>query len=512
MKEAKLPLWLVCALVVSGCAVHSLSPAIADDATPDYLDNVPEEHRAVVTREAHDRVAGELTDLFARDAGGEVLDHDLIARIAASPCGDSLTRLVADFFLDDRVRPALDLVAQGLRDLPVDYHAVNPWKPATDGAELLRLMIGDFLEWCVFLPQINGSNDNGLEFIQRFAWFYFRNPPGKDFVQGRNPLDPSELMTTGLEFTNSFSDQRGRFMDSPASSRCIGQWIEDPRIEIGDYKLQRPSDYDSWNAFFSREIIQPVDDGPIPSRPVTMPDRDYVVSAPTDCIMNPLVQVLDQDGVLVRRLIENPLQEDTVLDVKGIPIDLDRLLGSAPAELKARFVGGTGLSCVLMPNTYHHFHAPVSGVVQHAEVVKHREQDGRRLPEGTFGYFDWPNWVPVDGNVGRPGTDFSQFEAFERGVVIIEVTYQALDGSDLTGWVASIPVGLDTIGSVFLDADVEKGFRVTRGETRLGGFLYGGSLDILLFSRGLASGVIQTRLGNQITLLNVGDEPQGSCP
>jgi phosphatidylserine decarboxylase len=96
---------------------------------------------------------------------------------------------------------------------------------------------------------------------------------------------------------------------------------------------------------------------------------------------------------------------------------------------------------------------------------------------------------------------------FQRGVIIIEVKYADLDGTELTGYVASVPVGLDTIGSVVLDGDIVPGKVVKRGYTRLGNFFYGGSLDILLFSKGLASGVIQTRLGNQITLFNVGTPP-----
>ncbi len=490
-----------------------LAPAaVAQESGSGYAENVPEALRDLVSPEDFDAVAGTLAEA-RQGAVRDPLDLELLARIAASPCGDSLADLLLDFYLEKEVPPALDLVASGMRELPPGYHAVNPWKAAEDGSELLRLMLEDFLEWCVFLPQINGSDDNGLEHIQRFAWFYYKNAAAKDFVQGRNPLDPSETLATGLEFTNAFSNQRGDFMSSAASRRCVPQWVADPRIEISDYKKQQASDYDSWNDFFAREITQPVKNGPIPSRPVTMPDRDYVVSAPTDCIMNPLVQVLMEDGAVRRRMIENPLQDDTVLDVKGIPIGLDRLLGRAPQDLKDKFVGGTGLSCVLMPNTYHHFHTPVSGTVRHAEVISKRVEDGETLPEGTFGYIDWPNWVPLDGNVGRPGTDFSQFEAFERGVVIIEVRYEDLDGTELVGWVASIPVGLDTIGSVVLDPDVEKGFEVTRGETRLGNFYYGGSLNIMLFSEGLASGVVQTRLGNQITLLNVGEPPQAPvCP
>jgi phosphatidylserine decarboxylase len=121
---------------------------------------------------------------------------------------------------------------------------------------------------------------------------------------------------------------------------------------------------------------------------------------------------------------------------------------------------------------------------------------------GTFGYFDWPNWVASDGNVGRLGTDFSQFEVFQRGVIIIKVKYTGVDNRVLTGYVASIPVGLDTIGSVVLDPSTVVGSVLKKGYSRLGNFLYGGSLNILLFSRGLASPVVQTRLGNQITILN----------
>ena len=244
----------------------------------------------------------------------------------------------------------------------------------------------------------------------------------------------------------------------------------------------------------------------IPSRPTTLPDRDYVVSAPTDCIMNPLVQVLDAGGEIgqVRALIDNPLTANTIIDVKSYPIALNQLLGNAPESLKQKFVGGTGVACVLMPNTYHHFHTPVTGEVVHAEVV----EIGSNGALGTYGYFDWPNWVPREGNVGQPGTDFSQFEVFQRGVVIIKISYAGAEpGEVLEGYVASIPVGLDTIGSVVLDSDIVPGAQVKRGYTRLGNFYYGGSLNILLFSKGIASPAIQVRLGNQIAILNAGNAP-----
>ena len=137
-----------------------------------------------------------------------------------------------------------------------------------------------------------------------------------------------------------------------------------------------------------------------------MPERDYVIVSPTDSIMNPLVQQVEKSpGVYARTYIENPLQLNTVLDVKNIPISVNDLLGTVPEDIKTKFVGGSGLTCVLMPNTYHHFHSPVDGTVIHAEVVK----TGTQGTPGTFGYPDFPNWVPLDGNVGRPARISASF-------------------------------------------------------------------------------------------------------
>lgn len=139
--------------------------------------------------------------MIEQRCGGRTLPADFVFRVAASPCGESLADLILEFYLNEELAPALDLVTAGLRDPPEDYHEVNPWKSALDGVELLELMVEDFLDWCTFLPQINGSFDNGLEFIQRFAWFYYHNPAAIDFVQGRNPRDPSQPLATGLRFT-----------------------------------------------------------------------------------------------------------------------------------------------------------------------------------------------------------------------------------------------------------------------------------------------------------------------
>lgn len=440
---------------------------------------------------------------------------------AESPCAASLDYLRDKYASDKETRKAFDRIHAGLRRMPDGYSYggshENPWRAAKDGKQLHENMISMFKTWCTALPEIEGDEDNALDPILYFAWMYYKNDAGRDFVQGRNPSSPKQPLDTGPTFLAKWTTEYLAYMNSPASAKRIRQWVKDPRIEIDDYIKTKAKDYKNWNEFFARNL-KSTPNGDYPSRPVTMPERNYVIVAPTDCIMNPLVQIQKQDEQsYTRKFIENPLQLDTVLDVKNIPISVNDMLGTVADDIKQQFVGGSGLACVLMPNTYHHFHSPVDGTVIHAEVVK----NGTPGTPSTFGYNDFPNWVPLDGNVGRPGTDFSQFQAFQRGVIVIKVEYDNLPGETpgkLTGYVASIPVGLDSVGSVVLNTcDSTRTDRVNcftvggqavKGKTKFGNFLFGGSLNIMLFSTNMVSPAIQTRMGNQIGIINIGESPK----
>jgi len=471
-----------------------------------YDQAVPEAFRSLVSEVDYDINLIGAAPSF--EAG--ILSNDQISYMAGSPCADALISF-QNAMADGRstYAPLLARINAGLVSPPVGYtpeNAPNMWAQpvGTDPyTGLLRQFADVFTKWCVFLPQIDGDEDNGLAYIQMIGWFYYQNPDAQIFTQGVNPMTGEDDPVLA-KFLKNFSDQRGDFMNSRPSTLYVEQWSDDPRIEIGDYVV--PEDgFKNWNDFFER-AIKTAPDGSIPSRPVTMPDRSYVVASPTDCIMNPLVQTLNLGGDRgqVRALIDNPLELNTVIDVKSYPLSMDRMLAGAPDVLKQAFVGGSGLSCILMPNTYHHYHAPVDGVIEYAEIV--RVGDGSAA--GTYGYYDFPNWVPLNGNVAQAGTDFSQFEVFQRGVIIMKVTYSGAEtGDQITGYVAQIPVGLNTIGSVTFDEGTVAGAQVTKGVTRLGGFLYGGSLNILLFSKGISSAAVQTRLGNQIAILNAGESP-----
>ena len=472
-----------------------------------YDQAVPSDLRSVVTRADYD--ANLAIALPSVEAG--ILSGRQISLMAGSPCAASLIAFENAMVKGrETYAPLMARINAGFTPPPVGYtpeNMPNMWSvpTGTDPFEGLMVHFAEFFTaWCVFLPQIQGDEDNGLAFIQDIGWFYYQNPDAQSFTQGVNPMTGEEDRVFA-DFLEVFSNQRGDFMDTPASTRYVEQWATDPRIEIEDYQIKNPADYPSWNAFFSRSITTNPD-GTIPSRPVTMPERSYVVVSPTDCIMNPLVQTLNlgAERGQVRALIDNPLELNTVIDVKDYPLSMDRLLAGAPDELKQAFVGGSGLSCILMPNTYHHYHAPVDGTIKYAEIVT----VGSGSAAGTYGYYDFPNWVPLNGNVAQAGTDFSQFEVFQRGVIIIETTYSgSYPGEKITGYVAQIPVGLNTIGSVTFDDTTVEGAEVTKGVTRLGGFLYGGSLNILLFSKDIASPTVQTRLGNQINILNAGTAP-----
>lgn len=368
------------------------------------------------------------------------------------PCAESINTLVDTYQKDDRFKEMMDAAFENTQQTPPGYSAKNPWigKGMPDLVKFLE-------EWCTFLPQIHGSNDTGLQNIQDFALFYYQNPFGVAFVQ----------LSPGREIMQDFVRQRGAYLDSPASTKIVAEWLKDPRIEKSDYNIPNPKAADggfkSYNEFFSRTLKDQAT-----SRPQTMPDRDYIIAAPTDCLMNSIPQSI--------KTINTPIS------TKGNEaLNIVELLDGSPHA--KRFVGGTALSCVLMPNTYHHYHSPVSGTVVEARVVD----------DPFFGHPDFPNWVPNNGNVGAPGADFSPYENFQRGYFIID--------TGKYGHVAMVAVGLNTISSVVFQPpfdNLKKPTKVTRGD-HLGNFLYGGSLFIMIFEKDrYESDAIQVRLGNQI--------------
>jgi phosphatidylserine decarboxylase len=325
-------------------------------------------------------------------------------------------------------------------DLWPNPTAVNPWK-GKNFSDLLKF----FGEWYQLTPTPNGAQDE-FNYIEKFAWFYYQNEFGQKIV-GEDP---------GLNWTRQFVEARGKFLESPESNVTIKQWMDDPSIRMEQY-IVPPDGFKSFNQFFIRDLLPG-------TRTVASPLDDSVLVSPTDCVLN-MIEPLTPD-------VKVPTKLNQKLNVTEL------LNGSEYAKY---FENGTAISCILMPTTYHHYHSVVSG-----KVVESQED----VAGAYWGIKDFATFYNAR-NFGY-GSNYSVFEQFRRGYLVIKTKEY--------GYVAMIPVGLDTIGSVvfedkFSNVTANNPVPVYKGE-KLGHFEYGGSLVITLIEQGISS--ITTPQGQQI--------------
>ena len=200
-------------------------------------------------------------------------------------------------------------------------------------------------------------------------------------------------------------------------------------------------------------------------RPVARPNDNSVIVSPVD-------------GTVIT--MNADLKLDAQLLVKGrMRLSLNELLGNSTFAI--HFIDGSALSVMLLPRNYHHFHAPVSG-----QLVESKLNVGNVLFGSQLMDYFMTNYE-----------DFSVFENYKHGYFIIK--------TERYGYVAVIPVGLETIGSVVFEYRVKnisagKEVMVKKGE-KLGHFAYGGSLVILLFEKNRFNS-LTVQQGQQIGIFN----------
>lgn len=330
---------------------------------------------------------------------------------------------------DKEFKNTVDLMFKNIHDLPDG--TANPWKDKNinDLSEFLN-------EWFYFLP----NTHNGLDRILKFTFLYYKNPNGMKFI----------LEEPGLSWTHSFIEERGKFMDSPKSAEIIEEWLADKLL--GNENFVLPSEgFKSFNQFFKRDLkpgARPIDD---------VTDNSVLVS-PADGIIN---------------MIANELQLDSEISTKGrMTMSLTALLNNS--EYAKKFIGGSAMAVFLMPDNYHHYHAPISG-----SIVESNEDVGDRL----FGMPDMLDMIN-NGNVGY-NKDYSVFENFRHGYFIIK--------TEKYGYVAMIPIGLQTVGSVVFEDEYKNvndknPIVIYKGE-KLGHFAYGGSTVLLIFEKNKLSSI-----------------------
>jgi len=114
-----------------------------------------------------------------------------------SPCQGAIDQLLTTYRQDPAFRALADRALANVQPLPGDLGA-NPWR----GRDI-HGMADFFARWCTFLPAVDGSHDDGLQYIKEFAALYYRNEYGVALVQ-RSP---------GREITQRFVRERGEYMD-----------------------------------------------------------------------------------------------------------------------------------------------------------------------------------------------------------------------------------------------------------------------------------------------------------
>lgn len=320
----------------------------------------------------------------------------------------------------------------------------NPWMGTS-----VKDFVCYFSKWFTFLPQPT----SGLGFIVPLTFFYLNNSQALYFLNelqsksGDSPRFTKEI----FNWTVKFVKERGNFMDSPESAYYMDEWMKYLGPAVKDYIVPKGG-YKTFNEFFSRALNPKRN-----PRPVSNPRDNSILAASADTEIN---------------FIESDLTLKTSLKVKTREINVSELLNQS--KYAKYFVGGTALSAVLLPNSYHRYHSPVKG-----KIVESMD-----VPGIYNGIQDGEHWFN-QGNIGESDTNFSIFEDFHRAYFVIKTKKY--------GYVAMIPVGLNTISSlhpsVVFDQSTyvppgSKPVKVEKGQ-ELGYFAYGGSLNILLFEKGV---------------------------
>jgi len=346
---------------------------------------------------------------FAGDSNSSVADNPILNIEKNQDAAKSLKWLYEN---DTDFHRLMDNMFANIH--PLSNGEPNPWQGKGMG-DLYRFID----RWTNFLP----TTDNGLQYIREFQKLIDSNIFGEEFVQ----------QEPGRTWARHMSNVRRVTMTNPKSKKRVDQWMNDPRIHIDDFVVPEGG-YKTFNEFFIRTLKEP--------RVVNRPADNSVVSSPADCYIE---------------MLSSTITDNTLINTKvGQRLKVTEMLNNS--KYAEKFIGGTGLRCILTPTDYHHYHAPVNG-----KIVESQENVDGVLYGGV------PGPAMID-NVTN----------FQRGYYIYE--------TEEFGYVGMVPVGLSTIGSVVFEepyknvtsdtpVDIKKG-------TRVGHFEYGGSLVILVFEPG----------------------------
>ncbi|KAL2826709.1 phosphatidylserine decarboxylase-domain-containing protein [Aspergillus cavernicola] len=275
-------------------------------------------------------------------------------------------------------------------------------------------------------------------------WFVLDQP---SVIKYQSPIRPflgletqyAEPLTWLSAWMVRFSNEIGKFMDTPASAVGLDTFKSSPLYNMDDY-IEPRKGWRTFNEFFCRHVKPG-------RRPIAAIGDDSVLTSPADC------QFKEAHNITA----------GSTVTTKGLTWPITQMLVDSP--YKDRFANGVWLHGFLNVDDYHRIHTPVSGTVLEARTIigQNYMQVAARSDSKTLSI---PNEM---------GYQFCQ----SRGLFVIDTG---------AGLVAVLPVGMAIVSSVILTAEV--GTQLHKGE-ELGYFQFGGSDVVLIF---------ESRLNVQITM------------
>ena len=276
---------------------------------------------------------------------------------------------------------------------------------------------------------------------QNIGYFYFLIDQPLEVLRDKGYIYPSlQYEPRFAQWLKEYNIAWGEWLSSPESwtEEYYQLALSDDRFELAIDRYESPSNWHSWNDFFTRRL----------RKPYTIHRTPYTFLSPCD-------GVVAADGLVKTATIANWLD----------------LLGDSP--YRSVFENGETTHIVLDVFDYHRFHMPCDGRVLECKTIQGIHAGGGVIiwdeEQGRYRY----------DQLGV--TDFQMLET--RGVLIIDTRAY--------GKIAIVPVGVQQVSSVLWTFDhtpytIHHTPHMLCQGTELGKFIFGGSDIVLFFEPGRA--------------------------
>lgn len=245
----------------------------------------------------------------------------------------------------------------------------------------------------------------------------------------------------------TFSNSWGSFLDTEDSwnEEYYQMTLDDPAFGLQNGWYEDPSNWKTYNQFFSRHLKSP------DVRPIDSPEDNTVVVSFADSSPQG-AWAIDSNSVIV---------SEEAVTVKSASLRSVAQLIGEDSEYKDAFANGTFTHSFLNTNDYHRYHFPLSGTVKEVRLIQGINPTGGKL---------W--WDAENKRYAFDPSSLGWQTIETRGCVI-------LDAGE-NGLVALLPIGMVAVGSVNFEENVVPGAEVKKGDM-LGNFAFGGSDFIMIF-------------------------------